>query len=181
MNVLTSAVVLTEEMDAYNSLRNKFLQLSKEAEAKVSESYDKNVKSYKDLQISAQYMLDRLFKEYLQIGAIHLISYGIYDVDEEVLREEYGKDFDITYKNTILNIVREINAIDADVAQGKADRKEMVADAGSTFQTLGFYRQTGDVGKDLSNVAKAETEINGYECCCGRRSGIVISRVRSIG
>ena len=34
----------------------------------------------------------------------------------------------------------------------------MVADAGSTFQTLGFYRQTGDVGKDLSNVAKAETE-----------------------
>ena len=158
LNVLTSAVVLTEEMDAYNSLRNKFLQLSKEAEAKVSESYDKNVKSYKDLQISAQYMLDRLFKEYLQIGAIHLISYGIYDVDEEVLREEYGKDFDITYKKTILNIVREINAIDADVAQGKADRKEMVADAGSTFQTLGFYRQTGDVGKDLSNVAKAETE-----------------------
>ena len=158
LNVLTSAVVLTEEMDAYNSLRNKFLQLSKEAEAKVSESYDKNVKSYKDLQISAQYMLDRLFKEYLQIGAIHLISYGIYDVDEEVLREEYGKDFDITYKNTILNIVREINAIDADVAQGKADRKEMVADAGSSFQTLGFYRQTGDVGKDLSNVAKAETE-----------------------
>ena len=135
LNVLSSAVVLTKEMDAYNSLRNKFLQLSKEAEVKVSESYDKNVKSYKDLQISAQYMLDRLFKEYLQIGAIHLISYGIYDVDEEVLREEYGKDFDITYKNTILNIVREINAIDADVAQGKADRKEMVADAGSTFQT----------------------------------------------
>ena len=158
LNVLSSAVVLTKEMDAYNSLRNKFLQLSKEAEVKVSESYDKNVKSYKDLQISAQYMLDRLFKEYLQIGAIHLISYGIYDVDEEVLREEYGKDFDITYKNTILNIVREINAIDADVAQGKADRKEMVANAGSTFQTLGFYRQTGDVGKDLSNVAKAETE-----------------------
>ena len=124
LNVLSSAVVLTKEMDAYNSLRNKFLQLSKEAEVKVSESYDKNVKSYKDLQISAQYMLDRLFKEYLQIGAIHLISYGIYDVDEEVLREEYGKDFDITYKNTILNIVREINAIDADVTQGKADRKE---------------------------------------------------------
>ena len=104
LNVLSSAVVLTKEMDAYNSLRNKFLQLSKEAEVKVSESYDKSVKSYKDLQLSAQYMLDRLFKEYLQIGAIHLISYGIYDVDEEVLREEYGKDFDITYKNTILNI-----------------------------------------------------------------------------
>lgn len=158
LGVLSSGIVMTEEMDAYNSLRDKFLKLSKEAEAKTSESYDKNVKSYTDLQISAQYMLDRLFKEYLQIGAIHLISYGIYDVDEEVLREEYAKDFDINYKSAILNIVREINAIDADVAQGKADRKEMVADAGSTFQTLGFYRQTGDVGKDLSNVAKAETE-----------------------
>lgn len=43
LNVLTSSVVLTEEMDAYNFLRNKFLQLSKEAEAKVSESYDIHV------------------------------------------------------------------------------------------------------------------------------------------
>lgn len=158
LNVLSSEVVLTEEMDTYNTLRNKFLRLSKEARIKTSENYDKEVKSYSDLRMSAQYMLDRIFKEYLQVGAIQLISYGIYDVDEEVLREEYSKDFEISYKNVIQNIIKEINSIDSNLAQSKSDRKDMVADAGSTFKTLGFYRQTGDVGKDLSNVFEAETE-----------------------
>ena len=158
LKVLSSEVVLTEERDAYNTLRNKFLRLSKEARVKTLENYDKEVKSYSDLRMSAQYMLDRIFKEYLQVGAIQLISYGIYDVDEEVLREEYSKDFEIGYKNVIQNIIKEINSIDSNLAQSKSDRKDMVADAGSTFETLGFYRQTGDVGKDLSNVFEAETE-----------------------
>ena len=65
LGVLSSGIVMTEEMDAYNSLRDKFLKLSKEAEAKTSESYDKNVKSYTDLQISAQYMLDHM--EYMML------------------------------------------------------------------------------------------------------------------
>ena len=66
-------------MDLFNSLRIKYLELSIDAKKKAEKVYDDALSDYSSYVKKCPEIMDNLFLEYLQIGVLDIIKYGILD------------------------------------------------------------------------------------------------------
>lgn len=127
--LLGKELVFTEEMDLFNSIRKKYILLSKEARQKAEEEYNGKITGYSEYRSYMKSIMDELFEQYLTVGVHDIIGYDIYDIDEVVLREEFEKDFGCTYREEIDHIVGQLAQIDVEQAVLDEERKEAIEDA----------------------------------------------------
>ena len=83
--LLGKELIFTEEMDLFNSLRKKYILLSKEARQKAEEEYDGKITGYSEYRSYTKSIMDELFEQYLTVGVHDIIGYDINDIDEVVL------------------------------------------------------------------------------------------------
>ena len=75
--LLGRKITFSEEMDLFNSLRKKYLELSIDAKKKAEKVYDDALSDYSSYVKKCPEIMDNLFLEYLQIGVLDIIKYGI--------------------------------------------------------------------------------------------------------
>lgn len=127
-----------EHQDSYNSLRRKYLDLSKKAKWELAEYYTENVKSISVFRWEIRKHLNRILQKYVHIAVLDLIDSGIYDIDEirldgiaygengSQLRGRYG-----AICARMLEIDQEQTALDA-------QRKENIKQAGDKVNLGAF-------------------------------------------
>ena len=80
--LLGKELVFSESMDAFNSLRKKYLMLSAEARERAENAYKANINSYSSYMKNCRLLMGEIFEHYLQIGVLDIIKFGIFDIDE---------------------------------------------------------------------------------------------------
>lgn len=176
--LLGKELIFTEEMDLFNSLRRKYLLLSTEAAEKAKEEFLTKITGYEEYRSYGQGIMDEIFERYLQIGVRDIISYGIYDIDEVVLCEEFEKDFGCAYKNAIGTFTAQINRIDAEQAAADEERKEMVQNAGPIEGS--YVATTGNIGQDLGNIVGNAVETTAINAVFKGGTALLTSGIRAL-
>ena len=148
--LLGKELVFSESMDAFNSLRKKYLMLSAEAKEKAENDFDTYINSYSDYVRFCREFMNDIFEQYLQIGVLDIIRYGIYDIDEVVLKHEMETEYGLEYSNAIAEFSGKIYRIEEEEREAAAERKEAVRDARLVDGTL--VASSGDVISDTANV-----------------------------
>ena len=154
--LLGKELVFTKEMDLFNSLRRKYVLLSVEARKKAEEAYDSKVDSYLSYVSFCRSMMNGIFEEYLRIGVADIIKYGIYDIDEVVLKQEFEAEIGSEYGRVIDTFVGEINRIDNEQRVEDQERKAMVQNAGPVQGA--FVGTSGNVASDLGSIIGTQLE-----------------------
>ena len=154
--LLGKELVFTKEMDLFNSLRRKYVLLSAEARKKAEEAYDSKVDSYSSYVSFCRSMMNGIFEEYLRIGVADIIKYGIYDIDEVVLKQEFEAEIGSEYGRVIDTFVGEINRIDNEQRVEDQERKAMVQNAGPVQGA--FVGTSGNVASDLGSIIGTQLE-----------------------
>lgn len=163
MSLLGKELVFSKETDLFNSLRKKYLMLSVEAKNKAEEAYDNNITSISDYQSRCRKIMSDIFMHYLQIGVLDIIRYKIYDIDEEVLKAEFDKDFGLKYCDAINSFLDEVASIDREQMQADMNRQEMISEAGNTVSGA-FIGVSGNLIQDIGSTVQTGVEaavING--------------------
>ncbi len=179
VKVLGDEIVFSEQMNLFNSLRKKFWLLSKEVKEKVNRRFDEAIDSYTSYVENCQEVMDDLFDEYLQIGVLDLISYGIYDIDEVVLRQEFEKDADCGYRDALFKTMGMIQGINMQQARADEARKEIIAESGSTIQGS-IYGSSGDFKEDVGNIIEGELENAAINALFAGGAALVTGGIRSV-
>lgn len=148
--LLGKELVFSESMDKFNSLRKKYLILSAEAKEKAENDFHTYINSYSDYVRFCREFMNDIFEQYLQIGVLDIIRYGIYDIDEVVLKHEMETEYGLEYSNAIAEFSGKIYRIEEEEREAAAERKEAVRDARLVDGTL--VASSGDVISDTANV-----------------------------
>ena len=148
--LLGKELVFSESMDAFNSLRKKYLMLSTEAREKAESVYDTYVNSYSSYMRNCRLLMDEIFEQYLQIGVADIIKYGIYDIDEVVLKWELEKEFGVGYDNEISGFESSISEIEEEERGAAAERATAVRDARLVDGTL--VASQGNLVSDAAGI-----------------------------
>lgn len=178
-SVLGNEIVFDEKTIMFNTIRNKYLKLSRKARKKVEVYYDDTIKTLSDYRRHCKRGVGDIFNEYLKIGVIELISYGIYDIDEVVLREESEKDFGSAYKKAVDDVIHQIELIEASERASDAERKEMIAEAGSTMQTVG-YLCSGNLITDIGSMVVGELGNAAVNATLAGGTALVTGGIRAV-
>lgn len=154
--LLGKELVFSKEIDLFNSLRKKYLLLSVEARKKAEEAYDAKLNSYEAYVRNCRTIMDDIFEQYLQMGVTDMIKYGVYDIDEIVLRQEFEAEFGSEYSQTVDSLVEQIRQIDMEQMAADQERKEMIRDAGPIEGT--YVATNGNIASDMASIAGAQIE-----------------------
>ena len=154
--LLGKDLVFTKEMDLFNSLRKKYLTLSVDAKKKADEAYDINLNSYSSYVALCRKAMDNIFDEYLKMGVADIIGYGIYNIDEVVLRQEFEDECGSQYGDAISEFVGEINRIDMEQTQLDQERKAMISDAGPIEAS--YVSMSGNIAEDMGSMVSNQIE-----------------------
>lgn len=176
--LLGKELVFTKEMDLFNSLRRKYLQLSVEARKKAEEAYTANLDGYASYVAFGRSVMDTLFDEYLQIGVADIIRYGIYDIDEVVLRQEFEAEIGSEYGQTVDAFVGRIHEIDAEQAAADQERKEAIREAGPVQGS--FVGVSGNLAEDVGHMVGTQIEAAAINALFKGGTALVTGGIRAI-
>lgn len=139
--LLGRTFIFSEQKDAFNTIRKKFIELSDEARILFNERYTNNITSISDYELMCDGIADKVYEQFLQLGVIELINNSIYDIDEVVLRAEIKEEFGCNYKGEISEFIKRIIELDAEkkmaqnenIDSAKVAAVETAQAAGSVF------------------------------------------------
>lgn len=154
--LLGNELVFSKEMDLFNSLRKKYLMLSVEARKEAEEAYDTRLSGYASYVSSCRSVMDGVFERYLQMGVADIIRYGIYDIDEVVLKQEFEAEIGSECGQKVDEFVGKIRQIDAEQVAADQERKEMIQEAGPIGST--YVATSGNIAEDLGSIVGAQVE-----------------------
>ncbi len=168
-----------EKTDLYNSIRAKYVDLGCEAREKASKVYDEHITTISDFRIWTRKYISEVFDEYLREGVLEVIGYGIYDIDDEVLKSEFEADFVCQFKKAISEVQAEIRAIEKTQEAADQARKEMIQAAGSAVSSDG-YIETGDLGTDIGNMVTGELENMAINAALAAGTALITGGIRKL-
>ncbi|MBP3617444.1 MAG: hypothetical protein J6J38_05335 [Lachnospiraceae bacterium] len=176
--LLGKELVFTKEMDLFNSLRKKYLQLSVEARKKADEVYDANLDGYASYVALCRSIMNDVFDTYLQIGVADIIRYGIYDIDEVVLRQEFEAEIGSEYGQKVDEFVGRIEAIDAEQAAADQERKDMIRNSGPIEGS--YVSMSGNFASDMGNIVGNQIETAAINAVFKGGTALLTAGVRAI-
>lgn len=176
--LLGKELVFTEEMDLFNSLRKKYLVASVDARKKAEEEYDANISGYSSYVSSCRKIMNGIFDEYLRMGVLDIISYGIYDIDEVVLKQAFVEECGSKYEDCVKSFVGEINRIDTEQMLADQERKDMIRQ-GAGIEGA-YFSLSGNLGADLTSYASAQVESAAINAVAAGGTAIVTGIMRSV-
>ncbi len=176
--LLGKELVFTKEMDLFNSLRKKYLMLSAGARKRAEEEYTAKIDGYASYVALCRPTMDRIFDEYLQIGVADIIRYGIYDIDEEVLRQEFEGEIGSEYGQKVDEFVGRIEEIDAEQAAADQERKETIREAGPIQGS--FVGVSGNLASDLGSMVGTQIETAAINAVFKGGTALLTAGVRAI-
>lgn len=176
--LLDKELVFTKEMDLFNSLRKKYLMLSVEARKKAEEAYTANIDGYASYVARCRFVMDNLFDEYLQIGVADMIRYGIYDIDEVVLKQEFEAEIGSEYGQKVDAFVGRICQIDAEQAAADQERKEAIREAGPVQGS--FVGVSGNLAEDVGHMVGTQIEAAAINALFKGGTALVTGGIRAI-
>lgn len=168
----------TKEMDLFNSLRKKYLVFSVDARKKAEEKYDNEINSYSSYVSLCKKIMNGIFDEYLRMGVLDIISYGIYDIDEIVLRQAFVEECGSQYEEAVNGFVGEINRIDTEQMVADQERKEAIRQ-GAGIEGA-YLSLSGNIGADLTSYASAQVESAAINAVAAGGTALVTGIMRSV-
>ena len=141
---------VNEPMARYIEIRKEYDAISIQAKEEAKAFFEKEFHTYSEFCLFARLKYDQFFKEYLQKTVWKLVSKGIYDIDEVVLRSEIGED-NLTYLKVLDDIIDSIIAIDISREEKKQLGKEITGELGKETAEL-TSKSGGD--SDILSLAK---------------------------
>ena len=176
--LLGKELTFSDEMDLFNSLRKKYLMLAVNAKKKTEEVYDTNITGYSSYVNSCKRLIDEVFDEYLKMGVLDIIRYGIYDIDEVVLREEFVEECGSEYGNVIDEFVGEINRIDMEQMAADQERKEMIRNAGPIESS--YVSVSGNIAQDMGAMVSNQVETAAINAVFAGGTALVTGAFRAV-
>lgn len=176
--LLGKELVFSESMDAFNSLRKKYLILSAEARERAENAYKANINSYSSYMKNCRLLMGEIFEHYLQIGVLDIIKFGIFDIDEVVLQQELEQEYGLAYSNAISEFKGRMNQIDAEQSAADTERKETIQDARLVDGT--FVAARGDIISDTANVIGSKISAGIMNGLAKGGTALVTAGVRTI-
>lgn len=176
--LLGKDLVFTKEMDLFNSLRKKYLTLSVDAKKKAEEAYDNNLSDYSSYVSSCRKIMDCIFDEYLKMGVADIIGYGIYDIDEVILRKEFVEECGSDYTDAIDAFVGEINRIDMEQMALDQERKAMIRDAGPIEAS--YVSMSGNFAEDMGSMVSSQVETTAINAVFKGGTALITGGIRAM-
>ena len=176
--LLGKDLVFSEEMDLFNSLRKKYLVLSVDAKKKADAAYDENFSSYSSYVHSCRKIMDNIFDEYLKMGVADIIGYGIYNIDEIILMQEFENECGSEYRHAIAEFVGEINRIDMEQMSLDQERKAAISDAGPVDAS--YVSISGNLVQDVGTMVSTQVETAAINAVFKGGTALVTGGIRAI-
>ena len=156
---------LDEATDHYIAVYKEYQDIANEAWTQAHDIFESKFPSYESFCLSAKSTYDELFNSYLQKTVRKLVTFKIYDIDEDVLLTEVQKDRSLGYVSAVNEITGSIRTIDAIREQKREENKQLTRSVSGMF--FGAAADSADTAITADTYGDVYTSVNANSAAVG--------------